>query len=164
MLDNRCNYLSMMGLKLNHVSKRRPRLQYLYRCRDYLKQARWWRTANNYDINLSMKNWTDSRQLINLLIVNTPRKSLMNATLKKQLISTKGIVGLFADNRWMKAVFHVLHNVELTVSLISNDIHYKVWNTITYPFMVAPLKFGYGWEISSYFAGHVVIYPYWDQS
>ena len=51
---------------------------------------------------------------------------------------------------------------------ISNHIHYKVWDEITYPF----LNFHHGtievWEwvssFISHFAGHVITYPCWDKS
>ena len=46
---------------------------------------------------------------------------------------------------------------------ISNYIHHKVWNEITYPFTnLQPLKFENGLVISSHFTGHVITHPYFD--
>ena len=42
------------------------------------------------------------------------------------------------------------HGLTLIPACICNHIHYKVWDEITYPFPVQPLKFRNGWVISSH--------------
>ena len=53
------------------------------------------------------------------------------------------------------------HGLTLIPASISNYIHYKVWDEITYQF---PNFSGDVWEWVSnlHFTGHVIAYPCWD--